>query len=101
MLNCSFQVKKIFRLQRFILLQGDYLAKDVSLPPVSDGDLLVIHDTGAYSMAMYSKFNSILPSPVYSVRRDAENNVRLACLKERETPEETLEFWGREEPREV
>ncbi len=53
-------------------------------------------------MAMYSKFNSILPSPVYSFRRDAGTGaVDLWCLKERETPEETLVFWGSVEPRKI
>ena len=80
------------------------MAKDVELPSVSDGDLLLIHDTGAYTMAMYSKFNSILPSPVYSYRRAGDGDgdqVKLQCLKERETSEETLKFWGREQPRDV
>ena len=79
------------------------MAKDVELPPVQPGDNLVIHDTGAYSMAMYSKFNSILPSPVYGFSRssDPKNPVEFVCLKERETPDETLAFWGSKEPRKV
>ncbi len=89
-------------MNNYFTAQGDYLAKDVELCPVQDGDWLVIHDTGAYSMAMYSKFNSILPSPVYGFRQEAEGgSVQLWCLKERETPEETLEFWGSKAPREV
>ena len=42
-------------------MKGDYLRKDVELPEASSGDLLVIHETGGYCMALYSKFNSILP----------------------------------------
>ena len=30
-------------------------AKDVELPPPEDGDILAIHDTGAYTMSMYCK----------------------------------------------
>merc|ERR1712013_882110 len=45
--------------------QGDYLAKEVELPTPAAGDILAIHDTGAYTMAMYCKFNSIRASPVY------------------------------------
>ncbi len=75
----------------------------MELPSLSDGDWLLIHDTGAYSMAMYSKFNSILPSPVYSFRRSGGGveDVDLWCLKERETPEENLQFWGSAKPRKV
>ena len=35
--------------------QGDYLAKEVELPEATAGDILAIHDTGAYTMAMYCK----------------------------------------------
>ena len=42
-------------------MKGDYLRKDVELPEATSGDLLVIHETGGYCMALYSKFNSILP----------------------------------------
>ena len=35
--------------------QGDYLAKEVELPQAEAGDILAIHDTGAYTMAMYCK----------------------------------------------
>ena len=31
-------------------------AKDVELPPPEDGDILAIHDTGAYTMSMYCKW---------------------------------------------
>ena len=32
-----------------------FKAKDVELPPPEDGDILAIHDTGAYTMSMYCK----------------------------------------------
>ena len=33
-----------------------FKAKDVELPPPEDGDILAIHDTGAYTMSMYCKW---------------------------------------------
>lgn len=36
---------------------GDFLARDVELPAVERGDVLVIHDTGAYGMSMASNYN--------------------------------------------
>ncbi len=81
-------------------MQGDYLGKDVELPSdVAHGDLVIVHDTGAYCMAMYSKFNSILPSAVYGYRRGRRGEINLSCFKERETPEENLQFWGNTVPR--
>jgi len=77
--------------------QGDYLAKEVELPAATAGDILAIHDTGAYTMAMYCKFNSIRASPVYGYWR-SEEGLKMVCFKKRETVEECLQFWGLQEP---
>lgn len=37
---------------------GDYLAKDRMLPPVEEGDLIAVYDTGAYGFVMASQYNS-------------------------------------------
>jgi diaminopimelate decarboxylase len=80
--------------------QGDFLAHDVELPKVEMGDILVIHDTGGYSMSMYSKYNSITPSAIYGYERLGDGgNFKIRCFKERESPEETLAFWGNAYPR--
>merc|ERR1712203_130003 len=78
-----------------LCFQGDYLAKEVELPSPSASDILAIHDTGAYTMSMYCKFNSIRASPVYGYRRDADD-IQFTCFKLRETVEECLQFWGLE-----
>jgi len=77
--------------------QGDYLAKEVDLPKAAAGDILAIHDTGAYTVAMYSKFNSIRASPIYGYWR-TEEGLKMVCFKKRETVEECLDFWGLQEP---
>ena len=38
-----------------LCFQGDYQARDVELPQPTDGDILAIHETGAYTMSMYCK----------------------------------------------
>ena len=73
--------------------------KDVCLPEVDIGDIVIIHETGAYTIAMYSKFNSILPSPVYGYSKEEDESYKIVCLKERETPQQILEFWGSSVPR--
>ena len=45
---------------------GDYQARDVELPKPEDGDILAIHDTGAYTMSMYCRSANIL---LYSFKR--------------------------------
>ena len=85
-----------------LCFQGDFLARDVDLPKAERGDLVLMHDTGGYCMAMYSKYNSILPSAVYGFKRGENGKgVELYCFKERETPQEALEFWGLEKPIQV
>ena len=45
---------------------NSFLAKNVELPQETQAeDFMIMHETGAYTMSMYSKFNSIIPSPVY------------------------------------
>jgi len=80
-----------------LCFQGDYLAKEVLLPSPRATDLLAIHDTGAYTVAMYSKFNSIRASPIYGYWKE-DGKIRFVCYKKRETVEECLAFWGLEQP---
>ena len=77
------------------------MKKDIELCEAKPGDVLVIHETGGYTMSMYSKFNSVLPSPIYGYQTTPEGSYSVICLKERETFEETLAFWGSEEPRKL
>lgn len=37
---------------------GDFLGKDVELPPLEHNDLLVVHSTGAYGFSMSSNYNT-------------------------------------------
>ena len=85
-----------------LCFQGDYLAKNVKLPKTENGDWLIIHDTGAYGMVLYSKFNSILASPVYGFKRGNDGDeVIFTCFKRRETAKESLAFWGLETPEQL
>ena len=49
-----------------LCFQGDYLAKGRELPKIEDGDYLIMHDTGGYTYALYSRFNSIQAPGVFS-----------------------------------
>ena len=63
---------------------------------IEAGDILIIYDTGAYTMSMYSKFNSNISNPVYGFSVKSQ---KIFSFKERETMAETLVFWGSEQPR--
>lgn len=76
-----------------LCFSGDFLAKGVLLPPIEVGDFVVIHDTGGYTLSMYSKYNS-RQMPSHFAYQTSPSDVKFALLKERETTEETLACWG-------
>eukprot|EP00088_Acartia_fossae_P005033 TRINITY_DN12200_c0_g1_i2.p1 TRINITY_DN12200_c0_g1~~TRINITY_DN12200_c0_g1_i2.p1 ORF type:complete len:439 (-),score=89.18 TRINITY_DN12200_c0_g1_i2:17-1309(-) len=76
-----------------LCFQGDYLAKEVLMSGPQAGDILAIHDTGAYTMSMYCRFNSILAGGVYGYTRN-NGDLSLQCFKQRESYDECMAFWG-------
>ncbi|KAL3659543.1 hypothetical protein V7S43_015531 [Phytophthora oleae] len=76
-----------------LCFSGDFLAKQLLLPPIQVGDLVVIHDTGGYTMSMHSKYNSRQVSSHFAYSTTG-SDVKFSMLKERETTEETLACWG-------
>lgn len=77
-----------------LCFSGDFLAKKIYVPRVEAGDWLVVHDTGGYTTAMYSKYNSRQVPDLYAYKRSSSEMYQFSVLKNRETPEETLAFWG-------
>jgi diaminopimelate decarboxylase len=55
---------------------GDVLAKERDLPPLAEGALLAICDTGAYATVMASGYNSRLPAAEVLVRGDGFATIR-------------------------
>jgi diaminopimelate decarboxylase len=62
---------------------GDFFAKNIVLPPIERGDLLVVHTAGAYGFAMSSNFNTRRRAAEVAVDK---NGYRL--IRERETYED-------------
>ncbi len=61
---------------------GDFLAKDVTLPPVERGDWLAVMTAGAYGYVLSSNYNArpraaeiLVEGDVYRVVRERESNV--------------------------
>ena len=55
---------------------GDILISDISLPPVTAGDILAMADCGAYCLAMASNYNASLKSAVVLVKDDKARLIR-------------------------
>ncbi len=68
---------------------GDVLAKEISLPIINEGDWFVIHDTGAYTLSMVSRYNSRQIPKVVAL--DGEE---VKLIKERETTSSIYKFWS-------
>lgn len=72
-----------------LCFSGDRLAKGAQLPPITPGDLVVVHDAGAYTLAMWSRYNSRQAPAVIGLRGD-----QAVLLKAAETVEQVAAFWG-------
>jgi len=59
---------------------GDFLGKDVLLPPLNHGDLLMVHSAGAYGFSMSSNYNTRNRSAEVAVQG---SNDRLIRRRER------------------
>lgn len=70
---------------------GDVLATDLELPEVVEGDYILIHDAGAYTLSMWSRYNSRQMPKVLGY--STENKI-FEILKERESREDLLKFWS-------
>jgi len=68
---------------------GDLLARQVALPEAQAGDFLIIRDAGAYTLSMWSRYNSRQMPKVIGYDGDA-----FTALRRRESLAELAAFWG-------
>ncbi len=69
---------------------GDVLARDIPLPYMAEGDHVLIHDVGAYTFSMWSRYNSRQLPKFIGYENDGE---RFVVLKDRERLEDVCRFW--------
>lgn len=69
---------------------GDVIAKDIELPIVEAGDYILIHDTGAYTLSMWSRYNSRQIPKVIGYKNDSQFEI----LKDREDVDRIYDFWS-------
>ena len=74
-----------------LCFSGDVIDRGRRLPEAVEGDFLLIHDAGAYTLSMWSRYNSRqTPKVLGYVRGGAEFQI----LKTRESIETVHSFWG-------
>lgn len=74
-----------------LCFQGDIIAQNVLLSEIEPGDWLIIHDTGGYTLSMWSHYNSRQMPKVIGYRHDGAH---FEILKEREKPEDLFDLWS-------
>ena len=80
-----------------LCFQGDYVARGASLPRAAPGDLMVVHDTGANTLSLFSRHCSRRAPAVYGYTRDGAaggGGVCVRLVKERESVGDVARFWG-------
>ncbi len=79
-----------YRVAGPLCFAGDILGKGIWLPPVARDDYLVIHDAGAYTLSMWSRYNSRQVPKVIGYREDGRH---FEILKPRESIRRAAGFW--------
>jgi len=69
---------------------GDIIAANLELPVVEEGDYILVHDIGAYTLSMWSRYNSRQIPKVIGYASDDSYEI----IKERETLNDLFEFWS-------
>lgn len=74
---------------------GDNISSNRIMPIPQIGDVVVIFDAGANTMAMYSRHCSRQCPPVFGFKvNDGGGAVSIVCIKMLESEECLLNFWG-------
>lgn len=73
-----------------LCFSGDLVARGRLLPPIEPGDLIVVHDTGAYTLSMWSHYNSRLSPAVYGYEKSTGD---LALLRKSTSVADAIRFW--------
>lgn len=70
---------------------GDVIAREIELPKLEPRDYVIIEDTGAYTLSMWSRYNSRQMPKVIGYYEDGAS---FEVLRERETIGDILRFWA-------
>ena len=77
-----------------LCFSGDYIAKNVMLPPVNVGDYILIRDTGAYTLGLWSRHCSRVIPLVLGYINEGKQLNHFVTLRRRETIDDIVSFWN-------
>ncbi|MBD3168356.1 MAG: diaminopimelate decarboxylase [candidate division Zixibacteria bacterium] len=70
---------------------GDMIEQEITLPEVKQGDYLIFHDVGAYTLSMWSRYNSRQIPKIIGYYSSSDE---MSIIKDREAPSRVWEFWS-------
>ncbi|WP_327368817.1 diaminopimelate decarboxylase [Streptomyces sp. NBC_01217] len=73
---------------------GDLTATGRELPVIEPGDVVALHDTGAYYFSSHFSYNSLPRPAVHGYRTGADGRVRFALVRQAQTVREVVEESG-------
>ncbi|MFC4501534.1 MULTISPECIES: diaminopimelate decarboxylase [Streptomyces] len=73
---------------------GDVVAHERELPELAEGDVVVLHDTGAYYFSAHWAYNSLPRPAVYGYLVEGDGRVGFTTVREAQTPREISEESG-------
>ena len=76
-----------------LCFQGDFPAREVDMPVLEPGDWVLVRDAGAYTLSMWSRYNSRQMPLVLGFQR-REDGLAFTVLRKRETVDDVLDFWS-------
>ena len=83
----------IWHLAGPLCFSGDFPVWQARLPDIGAGDIVLVRDVGAYTLSMWSRYNSRQMPRVLGIRQG-----QFSVLREREEPQDVVRFWlGREQ----
>jgi diaminopimelate decarboxylase len=85
----SDSTKETYTIAGPLCFGGDIIEQKIFLPKLDEGDYIIIHDTGAYTLSMWNRHTSRLIPKVLGY------DGTFAVLKERETLDELYNFWDK------
>lgn len=81
--------KDVFDVVGPVCESADFLGKGRELPTPKPGDGLVVHDAGAYCMAMASTYNLKMRPPEYWINEEGQ----VQCIRKEETLDDHFHFF--------
>ncbi len=82
--------EKKYKIAGPLCFNGDIIHQGIMLPALNENDFILIHDTGAYTLSMWSRHTSRQIPKVIGYEDGGEE---FRILKNRERLEDVLRFW--------